>query len=134
VWQFVGGPGIGRYMYNANNTPFVFFKPGSNDLDSITMYGAHAGYTHVWNKAFRSNLVAAYSWFTDPKIGGVAATNAMQKEFYQAFLNTFWSVSKTAELGLEYDWGIWKSFNGGGTDQLIGRQNRITATMHYNFY
>ncbi len=133
VWQFVGGPGIGRYMYNANNTPFVVFD-AAGDLKAVTMYGVHAGYTHVWNKALRSNLIAAYSWNVDPKIDGVDATNAYQHDFTQAFVNTFWTFSKSAELGVEYAYGQWTSFTGGNTEKLKGTENRVNATLHYNFY
>jgi hypothetical protein len=138
VWQVVGGPGIGRYMFNALGQSFVFAK-ANGDLDSWTMYGVHAGYTHVWNKAFRSNLVASYSWFVDPKINGVEQTAGTvdapsQKDYVQAFLNTFWSVTKTTELGVEYVYGQWRSFTGGGTSELKGDENRVNVSMHYNFY
>jgi len=133
VWQFAGGPGIGRYMYNANNTPFWMFN-AAGDMKPITMYGVHAGYTHVWNKTVRSNLIAAYSWFTDPKIDGVPADDSMQKDFTQVFVNSFWTFSKTAELGLEYAWGQWNSFTGNNTPKLTGTENRVNATLHYNFY
>jgi hypothetical protein len=133
VWQFAGGPAIGRYMYNQNATPFVVFNKGG-DLVAVAMYGAHVGFTHVWNKALRSNLVAAYSWNVDPKVDGAEATNKFQKDFTQAFVNTFWTFSKTAELGVEYAWGQWKSFTGGGTEELKGTQNRVNVSLHYNFY
>jgi hypothetical protein len=133
VWQFAGGPAIGRYMYNQNSTSFVQFD-SSGDLKATTMYGAHLGYTHVWNKTVRSNLVVAYSWNVDPKIDGVDATNSVQKDFTQAFVNSFWTFSKNAELGVEYAWGQWKSFTGGNTEELKGTENRVNATLHYNFY
>jgi hypothetical protein len=145
VLQFVGGPGIGRYIFNAAGEPFFFTKNLAGDLDTFTMYGVHAGFTHVWNKAFRSNLVGSYSWFVDPKIGGVetpagaisqtdGVTGVNQKDYIQAFLNTFWSFSKTAELGVEYAFGQWRSFTGGGTSEIRGTENRVNVSVHYNFY
>jgi hypothetical protein len=146
VWQVVGGPGIGRYMFNAMGHDFVFPKnpaTGDYDLDSWTMYGVHAGYTHVWNKMFRSNLVLSYSWFVDPKIAGASATAGTaaapnQQDYLQGFLNTFWSVTKTTELGVEYALGQWRSFSGastpGGPDKFTGTESRVNASMHYNFY
>jgi hypothetical protein len=133
VWQFTGGPAIGRYMYNQNNTPFVVFN-SAGDLKAVSMYGAHVGFTHVWNKAFRSNLVGAYSWNVDPQIDGKDADNSFQKDFTQVFVNTFWTFAKNAELGGEYEWGQWKSFTGQNTPELKGTVSRITATVHYNFY
>ena len=99
------------------------------------MYGVHAGFTHVWNKAVRSNLVGSYTWVSDPKIGGVAAKNTdAQKDLTQAFVNTFWGFTKNAELGVEYAWGQWKSFSTAASPELKGTENRVNASFHYNFY
>ena len=138
VAQFVGGPGVGRYVFNALGEPFVSTN-ANNDLELWTMYGVHAGYTHVWNKMFRSNLVFAYSWFTDPKIDGIetpaGSVNAPnQKTYIQGFLNSFWTFAKNAELGVEYAIGQWSTFTGQGSSAIQGTQNRINATLHYNFY
>jgi hypothetical protein len=139
VWQFQGGPGIGRYIYNLNPTSPFYVQDSSGNLKVATAYGAHVGYTHVWNKSFRSNLIGAYTWVVDPKIDGVetpAVSKGVpnQKDFIQANVNTFWTFAKNAELGAEYVYGQWKSFTGEGTDQLKGTQNRINVSLHYNFY
>jgi hypothetical protein len=134
VGQFVGGPGIGRYMLNTaalgNAGPGVTVDAAGN-VKLWSVWGLHAGYTHVWNPKFRSNLVAAYTWVEDAKIDGLAATNAVQKEFYQAFVNTFYSMTKQASIGVEYAYGRWNSF---GSPQDHGTQNRINALFHYDFY
>jgi hypothetical protein len=138
VAQFAGGPGIGRYLLNSaalgnDGYPGVSVDAGGN-LVLWQMYGIHAGYTHVWNPEFRSNLIGAYSWVQDPKVDGVEATNAVQKDFTQIFVNTFYTFAKNAEFGIEYTWGQWKSFTGGGTSEDKGTMNRVNATFHYNFY
>ncbi len=137
VAQFAGGPGIGRYMLNALAVPFVSAK-ANGDLELWTVWGAHVGFTHVWAKGLRSNLVGAYTWVDDPKIDGVATPNQVggtpfEKTLIQGFVNTFWSFAKNAEVGVEYAYGQWKSFTGGGTPELEGTQNRVNASVHFNF-
>ena len=157
VAQFVGGQGVGRYLLNASGAtqnvtspagvsnsaiggnPGAFFIKANGDLQLITVYGYHVGFTHVWDKAFRSNLVWSQTFIQDPKIDPVTGVsgpvgNDVQKTLNQAFVNTFYSFAKNAELGLEYSWGQWKSFTGGGAPELKGDLNRITMTLHYNFY
>jgi len=144
VAQFSGGQGIGRYLLNAvgatqaingggGGNPGSFIIESNGDLKLITTYAYHVGFTHVWNKALRSNLVWSQTFIQDPKANGLAATNAMQKDLMQAFVNTFWGFTKNAELGLEYVYGQWKSFTN-GTPELKGDMNRINMTLHYNFY
>ncbi len=133
VAQFSGGPGIGRYMLNSIAAPFVSTK-ANGDLKLWTVWGVHAGYTHVWNPEFRSNVVGAYTWVDDAKPLGIAADNGVEKTLVQAFVNTFWTFAKNAEFGVEYGFGQWKSFTGGGTPELKGTENRINASFHYNFF
>jgi hypothetical protein len=128
--QFVGGPGIGRYLLNAVGAPFVSFA-ANGDAKLWSVYGLHAAYTHVWSPEFRSTLCGAYSWIQDPKIDGAKADNTQQKDYIQAFANLFWTTSKTTEFGIEYAYGQWKSF---GPNEQKGTQNRVNASMHYNFF
>jgi hypothetical protein len=136
VAQFAGGPGIGRYLLNAfgagNAGTHGFVNvDASNNLKLWTVMAYHAGFTHVWTGDFRSNLVWSQTFVTDPKINGVVATNATEKTMSQLFVNSFFSLSKTAEVGVEYAWGQWKSF---GPNELKGTENRVNATFHYNFF
>ena len=138
VGQFVGGESTGRYLFNAVGNEFVsgvthgFVTVDGNDsIQTWTQYAYHVGYTHVWSPMYRSNVVWSQTFIQDPKIDGVAATNAVQKEFSQAFVNTFFTLTKTVEFGVEYEWGQWKSF---GSPDTKGTQNRVTGTFHYNFY
>ena len=152
VWQFAGGPGIGRYMLNAlgvtailpstdpanpNNlggNPGGFLIGPNGDLELVTVLGGHLGYTHVWSPAFRSNLVAAATFTLDPSIAGRPITNDVQKQQLQGFVNTFWTFAKNAEFGLEFTYGQWKSFSNGGAPELKGEMYRVNSTFHYNFF
>jgi hypothetical protein len=135
VGQFSGGNGIGRYLLNAAGAGDAgthgFIDVVGTDLKAWTVMAYHLGYTHVWSGAFRSNLVWSQTFITDPKISGVAATNATQKDMSQLFVNSFWSTSKTTEIGVEYAYGQWNSF---GPNAVKGTQNRINASFHYNFF
>jgi len=137
VLQFAGGPGIGRYLLNALGTggsgAGAYAINANGDLDLWTVLGAHAGYTHVWNSQFRSNLVGAGTWILDTNVNGAAATNNVQKDLYQGFVNTFWTFAKNASFGLEFTYGIWRSFTN-GTPQLKGHEYRVNSSFHYNFF
>lgn len=136
VAQFTGGPGVGRYLFNALGTGAsgagAYTLDANNDLELWTVYAYHAGYTHVWNPEFRSNLVWSQTFIQDPKVNGVAATNGVEKDLNQLFVNTFWSFAKNCQLGVEYAWGQWKSFTN-GTPELKGTQNRINANVNFSF-
>jgi hypothetical protein len=137
VLQFAGGPGIGRYLLNALGTggsgAGAYSFDANGDLNLWTVLGAHAGYTHVWNQQFRSNLVGAGTWILDTHVDGAPATNNVQKDLYQGFVNTFWTFAKNASFGLEFTYGIWRSFTN-GTPELKGHEYRVNSSFHYNFF
>jgi len=151
VAQFSGGPGIGRYLLNALGANVFFpdddpsnqggnagaFQVAPNgDIELVTAYAYHVGFTHVWTPQLRSNAVWSQTFIEDPKVAGTGTQidNLVEKEMMQAFVNTFWSFAKNAELGLEYSYGQWKSFATAAVPELKGTQNRVTATVHYNFF
>jgi hypothetical protein len=137
VAQVSGGPGAGRYILNALGTGGSGaggYEIVGDELDLWTVWAYHVGFTHVWNSAFRSNLVWSQTFVDDTEADGVAATNAVQEQMMQAFVNTFWSFTRTAAVGLEYSYGQWKSFSPGASPEREGTQNRLTATFHYNFF
>ena len=132
VAQVNTGDGIGRYMLNS-------LIQGAADVGSeIRLWratGWHLGYTHVWSPAVRSNLVVSQTRFaSDAKLdafgrGLGSADLVPNKKIDQAFLNTFWGIAKNTELGLEYAYGKRTTFG-----PEVGTQERINATVHYNFY
>ncbi len=137
VWQVAGGPGIGRYVLNSatigNAGPGVSVDDTTGKVKLWSVWGAHAGYTHVWNPTLRSNLVLAYTYVVDAKPNGTKSTNTVQKDFKQLFLNTFVNITKTTSFGVEYAYGQWTSFTN-GTPELRGTQHRINAAFHASFY
>jgi hypothetical protein len=129
VAHVVGGSGMGRYIFNVGLSTGAAVDTGT-ELVNITSYAYHLGYTHVWSPEYRSNLVWSQTMIQNPKLAGVELLGpGTNKNMSQAFVNTFYSFAKNAEFGLEYGWGQRKTFGG---DK--GTQNRVTGTLHYNFF
>ncbi len=137
VAQVSGGPGVGRYILNSLGTGQSgagAYTLVGDKLELWTVFAYHAGFTHVWGPGLRSNLVWSQTFVQDPEIGGVAADNTVEETLSQAFVNTFWSFAKNAELGVEYAWGQWKSFSTATSPERKGNQNRVNVSFHYNFF
>ncbi|MBI3524606.1 MAG: porin [Betaproteobacteria bacterium] len=132
VGQVNTGNGIGRYMLNS-------LIQGAADVGSeIRLWratGWHLGYTHVWAPAVRSNFIVSQTHFaSDAKLdafgrGLGSADLVPNKKIDQVFLNTFWGIAKNTELGLEYAYGKRTTFG-----PEVGTQERVNATVHYNFF
>ncbi|MEI7613310.1 MAG: DcaP family trimeric outer membrane transporter [Betaproteobacteria bacterium] len=124
VAQIKGGNGIGRYMLNSLGQGA--YDNGSS-LDMWHALGWHVGYTHAWAPTVRSNLIYAYTRFS--------GTNAMEAQtdvnhkINEAMINTFWTVAKNTDLGLEYAYGQRTNFAGDH-----GTQNRFNATFRYSLF
>jgi len=138
VAMAVGGTGLGRYMFNA-----IANVDGVNSAGEYTLWQSfayHVGYTHVWNSAYRSNVVWSQTFFgengitpnTNPDDYNPATFNLQSnKVIYQAFVNTFWTFAKNAEFGIEYAYGLRHTY---AAVNANGRENRINASFHYNIY
>ena len=131
ILQAVGGAGIGRYIFNVGLSPHegAVFDTGT-ELALWDAFAYHAGFTHVWSPAFRSNVVWSQTFIKDN--GNAVALDNRRMD--QAFVNSFWTFAKNAEFGLEYGWGRRETFDIGGSGQQLAHQNRITGTFHYNFF
>jgi hypothetical protein len=140
VGLLVYGDGVGRYLFNAVANFAGPDSSGNLKLWRSTSY--HVGYTHVWNDQFRSNVVWSQTFFDrngidkaaipgdDSYTGGSETGFAPNKRIDQLFVNTFWGVTKNAELGLEYELGRRHTFTGNHT----GSEDRITANATYKFF
>ncbi len=139
-----GGTGIGRYLFNTvnGNNQFGAHLDSTGNLAVWQAFAYHIGYTHVWNPQWRSNLVWSQTFLGQNGITPSPAdftsdpdgANADNKRLEQAFVNTFWTVTKNMELGLEYAWGRRVAFTAVPGVYDYGRENRVNFTAHYNFY
>jgi hypothetical protein len=48
-------------------------------------------------------------------------------------VNTFVGIAKSAEIGLEFVYGEWKSFST-ASPELKGHEYRVNTSFHYNFF
>ena len=131
------GEGIGRYIFNDLAGQFTGTGP-TGDFLLWRELAYHVGYTHVWNDQLRSNLIWSQTFFDRNGIDTAtfataddpgAGTFVPNKRIDQAFVNTFYGLTKTFWLGAEYAYGrrtTW--FNN------LGRENRINLAAHYDFY
>jgi hypothetical protein len=137
VAQVIGGDGIGRYLFNAGTAGQSTGLDSAGDPALWRAYAYHLGYTRNWSEKFRSNVVWSQTFLrkngivtTDGVVDDDATGSiAPNKRIDQAFVNTFWSFTKNAAFGLEYEWGRRHTF-----DDRKGRQDRVTGTFHYDFF
>lgn len=134
VLMGVYGGGLGRYVFDvAGSVGGNGVVRNGTDLVLVDAFAGHAGYTHVWNPQFRSNLVGGLTLIKNPDVNGAPVfANDTNEQIISAFLNTFYTFAKNAEFGLEYEWGRRKTFDQGGA--AYGHMSRITGTFHYNFF
>jgi len=100
--------------------------------------GWFLGYTHVWNDAFRSNIVVSELTFKKDAEVGLEADAVKKAD--NAFLNTFWTPTKTTEFGIEYVYGKATTFdkdtlvkaNGGLTDSV--NESRLQFEFKASFF
>lgn len=136
VGLFVFGDGTGRYLFNA-----VANFAGPDNSGNLKLWRAasyHVGYTHVWNGQLRSNAVWSQTFFDRNGITKASFATAddegtgdfiPNKRIDQLFVNTFYGLTKSAELGLEYELGRRHTF-----DDQTGSEDRITAVATYKFF
>lgn len=135
VWEVQGGHGIGRYMFGT----LLGKQDATDDGNKILLWdalGYHVGFTHVWSPRFRSNLIWSQYFVRGDGRTETAAAVALAKpggsfnhRVEEAYVNTFWTVTKTFALGLEYTWARRHTFGGD-----FGTQNRINAAAKFNIF
>jgi hypothetical protein len=124
TWLFgvYRGAGAGRYQWGA-------YKQGAFDdgkeIQTFKSTAYHLAYVHPWNDKTRSNLVYANMRFGDqPSSGGTTNNKALSQ--YQ--LNTFFTLARNVETGVELERGIRLGFD--GTQSHERRLNmRVRATF-----
>ena len=137
VGLVVFGDGVGRYLFNA-----VANFSGTDSSGNLKLWRTlayHVGYTHVWNGQLRSNVIWSQTFFdkngideaTFPTDINEATTGELipNERIDQLFVNTFYGITKNAEVGLEYEYGRRHTFG-----NHTGNEDRITANATYKFF
>ncbi|WP_394849227.1 porin [Pendulispora brunnea] len=142
-----GGRGIGRYIVAAGTTG----QGATNTGDSFVLWNAfayHVNYTHVWNPQLRSNVIwsqtlmanngastaaAPYEPTVDPATGTLIDPFVNQR-IEELFLNTFLTLTKQVEFGLEYAFSQRHTFGSVTAPSRIGTMHRITTTALFSLF
>ncbi|HWL87110.1 MAG TPA: DcaP family trimeric outer membrane transporter [Polyangiaceae bacterium] len=137
---FVGGRGIGRYIFNAGQQGQGVTDTGSDAAGGFVLWDAiayHVDYTHVWSPILRSNVVWSQTYFknngTVIYTGTDANVDNLNSRIDQLFINTFFTLTKQVEFGLEYSFNQRHTFSA-VDDQSHGTQHRIASYAHFNFF
>jgi len=134
-WAVVSGDGLGAY-----GAGFQALEVASPAPDRTNHFwhstGYTLGYAHVWTPTVRSNLVLSELTFDRD---GTFTHDADFQKVANAFVNTFVTLAKNCELGLEYAYGQATTFgkamvreDGSATDQL--KESRLQMALQFNFF
>ncbi|WP_394840180.1 porin [Pendulispora rubella] len=158
-----GGNGIGRYIFNAG-LQGQGARPNAADDDwqlwQVVAY--HVNYTRVWSPVVRSNVVWSQTymkWNGSQSLAEIGALPSFDgatgyvkdpgfnKRLDQLFINTFFTLNKQVEFGVEYAFSERNTFGNddapnsscdansqGACASQKGTQHRVTGTMHVNFF
>ncbi|WP_394838756.1 DcaP family trimeric outer membrane transporter [Pendulispora rubella] len=142
-----GGRGIGRYIVAAGTTG----QAATNTGDSFVLWNAlgyHVNYTHVWSPQLRSNAVwsqtlmanngastadAPYEATVDPATGELIDPFVNQR-IEELFVNTFFTLTKQVEFGLEYAFSQRHTFGNDAAPSQVGTMHRITTTALFSLF
>jgi hypothetical protein len=151
VWQFSLGPGIGRYLNDADQvgletnygslqpncpTPKSSLCPAAGAfpasdiiVDKVFSAGASAGYQHWWLPNLRSNVTGGYviQDISGALIGPLASVNQNHK-VWTTHVNLIWSPVGFIDTGIEYIYSQRNTVAG-----LTGTQQALIANFIVKF-
>jgi hypothetical protein len=135
------GSAAGPYQYgNYGTGDFVVTGAGATTkIEKWSTIGLSAGFTHVWNAEYRSNLIASLLMASkNDKIyvaGAAFDANAPNKQVLGLSANTYYSFAKNAWVGLEAWYNSRTTFsNSVGTSKNSGNEFRMLATSHFDLF
>lgn len=95
--QGVMGTGVARYIQGASGLNYDAIYVGTNELETLQMYGANISYEHFWKDHLYSSLTAGFL--------GVEENDNLNDNNYQsgyyASVNLFYDVLKNLSFGGE---------------------------------
>ena len=135
-----GGNGIGRYILNVGAAgQGASVNPAGDDFILWKAMAYHVNYTHVWSPMFRSNVTFSQTFLANNHTviytGDTANVNNLNSRIEQLFVNTYFTLSKQVEFGLEYMFNNRHTF-GPDSDPsgTTGTQHRVSTSAHFNFF
>ncbi len=123
-FQFNGGDGIGRYLFDGTVAGSAVFDTANNELDTVAAFGGYLAYQHHWNEKWRSNLIIGFDHVNNP---GVQA-NTQLENLQGLHANLLWAATSKTNIGLEYSIFHATSENGDS-----GAISRLQFTAQHSF-
>jgi len=115
------GDGIGRYIQDLPSGSAALVD-ASGSLNTLTAWGAMAGYRHQWSDQWRSTVSYSYVKLDNrPEQGNFAYDNT-----HYAQANLVWAPTKNFYVGLEYLYGFKGVRNGADGDD-----HRLQLSFQY---
>ena len=134
VYNVYYGTGLGEYGIGVQAAQY------DSSNKSINLYkntGWTVGYTHTWDLKWRSNIVlSGVNFSTDSSL---PVQTGDIKSQYDAQINTFVKLTKTAELGVEYMYETVKTVNpndvikSDGTTSNKNTSGKFEIELKYTF-
>lgn len=114
---FVGGEGLGNYIFGLNAGPNAAFIDDMNRIHRLQNLGTSAGYQHYWNSEVWSNFVYG---FAHASVAG-DMSNDVTATSHNGWVNLIWRPSwkPGVAIGLEYDYGKRVAERGSGENHRI---------------
>lgn len=121
---FTWGDGIARYFNDIGGKGYDAVIEPDGSVRTLQAYGGYLGYTHHWNRQWRSSLVGGGLVLDrDPLL----APTAFRSSAYAAG-NVIWAVSPSFTIGLEALYGQHELQNGESADAT-----RLQLSLKYDF-
>lgn len=122
-FAFNAGDGIGRYIFNAQNS--AAFVTAAGKLKTQFAYGGYLSYQHFWSNTLRSNLTVGRTEINLDSANTLAGAN---KTLSSIHANLMWNPVPRVRVGVEYIYS--KREVQDGRD---GDFSRIQTSMRFDF-
>lgn len=131
--------GDSRYLLYGNAAYAVSKNTdGSYNVSESEFNSGLVGYSRKWSPEWRSTIAAGGIWYNDDNAYAdfARATNstALNKTLYNIIVNSFYSPTKSVDLGVEYTYGQRETFlNKTATTDNKGDYSRLNLMARYSF-
>lgn len=132
-FQFVVGDGVGRYLYDLvlpNSGAGIGDVYLNKKLQTQVAYGGYAGYQHVWNPHWRSNVFGGFTKLniSDSLMDNADANQVINKLVATGHMNLVWQPVPCFKVGTEYMHAYRKH-----KSNEEGNLDRIQTSFTYSF-
>lgn len=126
-FQVQGGPGTGWYIFDTASVETgqdAVYDEQEEKLEALDQFGWFVGYHRWWTTRLRSQFVYGVE---DVDNLDIQSGDSYDRAVY-VLANLFWRAFNRMDIGLEYNWGQRRNFNG-----QEGEANRILLGLNFGF-